>query len=138
LVEAVVRTAKQDPISGDFVKLSDAEFEQFLRTKPTFQELASRLLPQIMSGMLMFGADPNDNSTQIDDIEKLIKSSDHDTFEKARKIYQLITCGALQAIWSTIDTNASPDNRQQAINAVIASTRNCPEWAVNMLGPVFS
>lgn len=114
-----IRIAKQRPLEFGVPQYRPKMREQLSEGKipPEFLN--------IFSGMLMFGTDEDDNSEEVDHIEKLIRNSSDKSYHDARTFYQNVPNG-LSSAGALLFPNAT--DREIAIEAILLSIKNVPVW----------
>lgn len=125
LIESL-RKAKQDPLDSDAPPRDDRLAGKLIGLR--FED-AAKVVMGGLSGLLMFDEGSNYDSSDVDDIEKLILHADDRAYLRARQLFWLIVRQGASAVFANIKADRNAEAHEAAAAAITFSAQDRPEWA---------
>jgi hypothetical protein len=123
-----LRSAKQVPIHIGTLDI-DALFRGRAVSSPLFQSMAPLLL-ELLNGLLMFGDSQTKHSSEIDDIEQLIRQASDEEYSQATEFYRIGVTGISLGL---IPTERDAETRREACRKLAYAIKNDHKWTVALL-----
>jgi hypothetical protein len=128
----MVRKAKQEPLNFQNAGSPQEHLPKLTSDGLAFSNFATDMIGTL-AGLLMLDPAPEDEQSEPDYIEAIIRRSDRRRYEQAREFYRVITSRCFADVAGVVETDGDPEGRRKAFAAISSAVKGDSRWAALLL-----